>query len=285
MQTRRIFFLLACCPILTFSQANRLNMASIALDKKHYENAWRFADEALQQPDNLSPQQQLQARLIRGIASYQVAFDALRKDDENLQKQYLSTPRMAYDDLTYVLANGDSSQRAAATEHLFQLGHALFLAGTLYDLEFINTGDSSLIEQAVACYTANIDLWERIGRQKYRPYLHRGDNFLTKKDFEPAIADLQKAFELYSKSEFKYPDFNIGDLGYRLAYTLAGVYKQKETALNIINQTRQHLDNMLQLTEEKKDKLGEERYSKYNEEYKVLNTELDKLEKSIREAP
>jgi hypothetical protein len=140
-----------------------------------------------------------------------------------------------------------------------------------------------LIDKAIECYTASIEAWKLAGREKYKPYYYRGDALLAKKKFGIAAEDLEKAMSIFIADSRKSADMEIGDLGYRLAYTQAGVFKNKEAALKTIEKTLELLDAEVVLAEAKKEKSAEQ-YEILKNEYDVLVRELNSLKNSVIES-
>ena len=164
----------------------------------------------------------------------------------------------------------------------YKLGHALLLSGI--DYEAMNTDsddqDEKLTDKSIECYSGTIELWEMAKREKYKPYYYRGDSYLDKKEYEKAVEDVEKAISMFIDASRKNPDLGIGDLGYKLAYTQAGVFNKKETALSVIEKTFELLDAEIQLAEEKKEKLGDI-YDDIKTQYDYLVGELNSLKGSV----
>ncbi len=271
--------------IIGFSQGNSVNLAAIAWEKGHFDNAWENANSALQASEKLDNQLLHQAYSIRGMAGTRIAYNALTKmEDENLEK-YAGMALQSFNDFKMILDAKDSAVIRDVSKEFYKLGHALLLSGT--DYEAINADrekpDSALIDKSIECYSSTIELWELAGREKYKPYYYRGDALLAKREYDKAVADLDKAMTMFIAASRKQPDLGIGDLGYRLAYTQAGVFGNKEAALKTIDKTLELLDAELQLAESKKDKSAEQ-YEITKNEYDVLTGELNSLKSSVAES-
>jgi len=281
---KKIFYCIAFISIsvIGFSQSNALNLAAIAWEKGHFENAWENAGTALQFPEKLEGTELYKAYGIRGKAGSRIAYDALtRMEDPNTEK-YGSMALQAYYDFKIILGTRDSALIRDVTKEFYKLGHALLLSGTDYDALNADreSPDSSLIDKSVECYSATIELWELAGREKYKPYYYRGDALLSKREYDKAVPDLEKAMSMFIAAAHKLPDLGIGDLGYRLAYTQAGVYKNNEAALKTIEKTFELLDAEMQLAEANKERLAEQ-YEELKSQYDYLVGELTSLKSSV----
>jgi hypothetical protein len=72
---------------VSFSQGNALNLASIAWEKGHFENAWENANAALDASEKLDNAALYKAYSIRGKAGTRISYGALTKmEDENIEK-------------------------------------------------------------------------------------------------------------------------------------------------------------------------------------------------------
>lgn len=283
----RIFacVLFSAAALIASGQSNAVNLAAIAFEKGHFDNAWENANSALQAPEKLDNLLLHQAYGIRGKAGARIAYNALTKmEDENTEK-YAGMALQAFNDFKIILDSKDSAMIRDVTKEFYKLGHALLLSGTDYDA--INadkeTPDSTLIDKSIECYSATIELWKLAGREKYKPYYYRGDALLAKKEYDKAVADLDKAMSMFIAAARRQPDMGIGDLGYRLAYTQAGVFGNNEAALKTIDKALELLDAELLLAESKKEKSAEQ-YEIIKNEYDVLTGELNSLKSSVAEA-
>ncbi|HXH19604.1 MAG TPA: tetratricopeptide repeat protein [Chitinophagales bacterium] len=265
------------------AQSNSLNLAVIAYEKGHYENAWNNANAALQAPQNLDEQSHIQALLIRASSGARMAYKIFTEGEEAEMKQNLELPLQAYHDFKELLHRGDSASIAAITPEFYKLGHALYLTGTEYDKQNADNEkpDTLLLNKSIECYSATIELWQHVNKLKYKPYYYRGDAYLAKKKYDKAVDDFTRAIELYAAAARKTPDLGIGDLGYRLAYTQAGIFNQKEAALKTIRLAKELLDKEMLLAESKKDKLAEI-FEDIKTEYDYLTGELNDLEASVK---
>jgi len=280
---KKIFILLqSFLSLLSFSQTTDINLAAIALERGHFENAWENASSALKNSKDLDSKLLLKAYTIRGKAGTRLAYDALTNGDVSNTEKYAGIALQAYRDFKEILNTKDSALIKEITPEFYKLGHALLLSGTDYDA--LNTDkekpDTSLVNKSIECYSSTIELWELAGKQKYKPYYYRGDAYLAKKEFDKAIMDLEKAMSLYIATSHKLPDLGIGDLGYRLAYTQAGVFNKKAEAMKTIEKTLELLDAEMKLADAKKEFLADQ-YEDIKSQYDYLLGELDRLKISV----
>ncbi len=276
-------FFLECAALTAFPQANHVNLAAIAMEKGHYDNAWENANAALQSPQLLNSELLYKAHSIRGKAGARIAYLAFTKGtDEDMQK-YQEMPMLSYLDFKEILSAGDSVMTADITPEFYKLGHALYMSGTEYDRRNADNEkpDTLLLNKSIECYTATIEMQALAKKEKYKPYFYRGDAQLTKRKYDLAVQDFKAAMDMYAAAIRQMPDLGIGDLGYRLAYTQAGVFNQKEVALKTIQKTRELLKTEMQLAETKKEKLAEI-YVDIQTEFDYLTGELENLETSVK---
>ncbi|MDZ4847270.1 MAG: hypothetical protein SH857_17190 [Chitinophagales bacterium] len=276
--------LFCCISFLSFAQSDKVALAEAALAKNDFTGAYDLANAALQSPQSLDKNAIAKASYIRGKAGVKMAYDAMLDGDEIAEKKYVDVPLQSYRDFQKVINAGDETMKAMVTAEYNKLGNALLVAGTKYDGRFndnTETADSSLLDKAIENFSGSIEIFELTKKEKFKPYLFRGDVFFTKKKFNEATADYTKAFALFEGAPRDNPDFNIGDLGYRLAYMQAAVFNKKDVALQTLEKTRKLLDAEMQLAESKKDKLGE-RYAECKTEYEYFKSELAELDAKLK---
>ncbi len=280
----KIFFtiIIISVSVIAAAQPNNVNLANMAWEKGNLERAMSYASEALQAAEALTHEQLLKARLIRGKAGARLSYDALVKGTDEEMRANRHIPLQAYHDLKFVLDSDIGDLKNEVTAEFTKLSHALLLSGSDFDNAFTeNSDDSSLIQQSIENYSASIELGQMTGNEKYKTYYYRGDVLLMIKEYDMAVVDFKKAMDLFAAAQRKTADLGIGDLGYRLAYTLAGVFNEKNGALDVIEKTRKLMKTEMERAESLKEKLGE-RYNDYVEEFDLLTTDLDKLEISIK---
>lgn len=276
--------LFCCTSLLAFAQNDKVALAESALAKNDFATAYDLVNAALQVPQSLDKGSLAKASYIRGKAGVKVAYDAMLDGDESEEKKYVDVPLQSYHDFKKALSTGDESMQTLVTAEYNKLGNALLVAGTKYDGRFNDnpeTADSSLLDKAIENFSGSIEIFELTKKEKFKPYLFRGDAFFTKKKFNEATADYTKALALFEGAPRDNPDFNIGDLGYRLAYMQAAVFNKKDVALQTLEKTRKLLDAEMQLAESKKDKLGE-RYEECKTEYEYFKGELAELDAKLK---
>lgn len=263
---------------LSSAQGNDVTLAVIAWEKGHVDNAWENANAALQSPGGLNKNLLYKAYSIRGKAGTRISYHALTEGNDNALEKYAGIALQAYRDFKEILHAKDTALINDIKQEFHRLGHALLLSGTDYDK--INADkekpDSLLLEKAIECYSATIELWELAGKEKYKPYYYRGDALLAKRQYDKAMADLEKAMSMFISATRKLPDLGIGDLGYRLAYTQAGVFNNKPAARKTIEKTKELLDGEMQLAEAKKDIIADQ-YEDLKAQYDYLIGELNSL--------
>lgn len=279
-----LFLLFCCAGMAAFAQNEKVSLAEAALEKNDFTTAYATANTALQTAGNLDKNSLAKAYYIRGKAGIKIAYEALLDGDEAEEKKYADMPLQCYHDFGQAIAAGDETLQKQITADYHKLGNALLVAGTKYDARFNDkpeTADSSLLDKAIENFSGSIEVFERIQKEKFKPYLFRGDIYFAKKKFNEAAADYTKAMALFEDSPRDNPDFNIGDLGYRLAFIQAAVFNKKEAALQTIEKTRSLLDGEMQLAESKKATLGE-RYDESKTEYEYFLGELAELTTSFK---
>ncbi len=276
--------LFCCIGLLATAQNDKVALAEAALAKNDFAGAYNLANAELQAAQSLDKTSLAKVSYIRGKAGVKIAYDALLDGDETEEKKYVDVPLQSYRDFKKALSAGDESMQTLVAAEYNKLGNALLVAGTKYDAKFNDnpeTADSSLLDKAIENFSGSIEIFELTKKEKFKPYLFRGDAFFTKKKFNEATADYTKALALFEGAPRDNPDFNIGDLGYRLAYMQAAVFNKKEVALQTLEKTRILLDAEMQLAESKKDKLGE-RYEECKTEYDYFKGELAELDAKLK---
>lgn len=283
---KKTLFTAALCVtvFLCFSQNDKVYIAEIALDKGDLASAYENANAALQAQKSLDKTTLAKACFIRGKAGLRISYDALMNGTEEDEKKYADVPLQCYKDFQQALLSPDTAMKKQVAAEYNKMSNALLVAGTRYDQKFKDAeekADSAWLDKAIENFSASIEIHALMKKEKFKPYLFRGDAWFAKMKFDEAANDYLKALELFENSKRDIPDFNIGDLGYRLAYMQAAVYKKKEVAMQTIEKTRKLLDGEMSLAEAKKEKLGE-RYEDCKKDYQYFKDELNELTQQIK---
>lgn len=284
MRNPVLFFLACLLSTGAFAQSGDVNLAEATLNKKDYAGAYELANTILNSSQNLDKIARAKAYYIRGKAGVKISYDAMLDGGEAEEKKYVDVPQQCYHDFKQAMSAGDEALHTLVAAEYNKLGNALLVAGTKYDSWFNDNpekADSSLLDKAIENFSGSIDIFELIQKEKFKPYLFRGDVYFAKEKFNEASADYTKALALFESSPRDNPDFNIGDLGYRLAYMQAAVFNKKDAAHQTIQKTRKLLDAEMQLAETKKATLGE-RYEECKTEYDYFLGELDDLSAKLQ---
>lgn len=284
MKRKFLFSVFCCIGFAALAQSDKVNLAEAALSKSDFAGAFELADAALKAPQSLDKNSLAKAYYIRGKAGTKISYDALLDGDEAEEKKYADVPLQCYQDFKQAMSSGEETLQKQVAAEYNKLGNALLVAGTRYDARFNDNpekADSSLLDKAIENFSGSIEIFELTKKEKFKPYLFRGDVYFAKEKFNEASADYMKALALFEGAPHDNPDFNIGDLGYRLAYMQAAVFNKKEVALQTIEKTRKLLDAEMQLAESKKATLGE-RYEECKTEYDYFLGELADLQAKLQ---
>jgi tetratricopeptide (TPR) repeat protein len=278
-------FLVVCCASLhAGAQSDKVALAEEALGKNDFVNAYELANTALQTPSSLDKSTLANAYFIRGKAGARAASETLVKD-ESAKPKFIDVPLQSYNDFKQAISLGDATLKSKVEADYTRLANALLLAGTKYDGRFKDNPenpDSSALNKGIENFTAAIDVFALTKKEKFKPYLFRGDALFAKKKFDEALDDYLKAMKLFEDSPRENPDFNIGDLGYRLAYMQLNIYNNKELAIQTIAKTRELLEEEMQLAVSRKTEKPD-RFDEWKEEYEYFVEQLDDLDSKMKQ--